>query len=100
MILDFKTLLLAHLQIGTLIWPRSTMDSIRASEAPDAGSIPAEATKQYNCFAFHAGSLPDCVLQAGIPAEATKKQHVLCLCNKSINHDFYYKGHCENLEEM
>ena len=24
--------------------PRSTMDSIRASEAPDAGSIPAEAT--------------------------------------------------------
>ena len=25
-------------------WPRSTMDSIRASEAPDAGSIPAEAT--------------------------------------------------------
>jgi hypothetical protein len=28
-----------------LPWPRSTMDSIRASEAPDAGSIPAEATK-------------------------------------------------------
>jgi hypothetical protein len=26
--------------------PRSTMDSIRASEAPDAGSIPAEATKE------------------------------------------------------
>ena len=45
MILDFRTLSLAHLQIGTLIWPRSTMDSIRASEAPDAGSIPAEATK-------------------------------------------------------
>ena len=27
-------------------WPRSTMDSIRASEAPDPGSIPGEATKQ------------------------------------------------------
>ncbi len=26
------------------IWPRSTMDSIRASEAPDPGSIPGEAT--------------------------------------------------------
>ncbi len=27
-------------------WPRSTMDSIRASEAPDSGSIPDEATKK------------------------------------------------------
>ena len=27
-----------------LNWPRSTMDSIRASEAPDTGSIPVEAT--------------------------------------------------------
>ncbi len=26
------------------LWPRSTMDSIRASEAPDSGSIPDEAT--------------------------------------------------------
>ena len=26
-------------------WPRSTMDSIRASEAPDSGSIPDEATQ-------------------------------------------------------
>ena len=25
-------------------WPRSTMDSIRVSEAPDPGSIPGEAT--------------------------------------------------------
>ena len=25
-------------------WPRSTMDSIRASEAPDSGSIPDEVT--------------------------------------------------------
>ena len=25
-------------------WPRSTMDSIRVSEAPDTGSIPVEAT--------------------------------------------------------
>ena len=33
----FFPLVLSH-------WPRSTMDSIRASEAPDAGSIPAEAT--------------------------------------------------------
>ena len=30
--------------IVTLIWPRSTMDSIRVSEAPDTGSIPVEAT--------------------------------------------------------
>ena len=28
-----------------LTWPRSTMDSIRVSEAPDTGSIPVEATK-------------------------------------------------------
>ena len=27
-----------------IIWPRSTMDSIRVSEAPDPGSIPGEAT--------------------------------------------------------
>ncbi|MEY2649264.1 MAG: hypothetical protein RL282_1977 [Bacteroidota bacterium] len=26
-------------------WPRSTMDSMRVSEAPDTGSIPVEATK-------------------------------------------------------
>ena len=26
-------------------WPRSTMDSIRVSEAPDPGSIPGEATQ-------------------------------------------------------
>ena len=36
--------ILSNFQIDKLIWPRSTMDSIRASEAPDAGSIPAEAT--------------------------------------------------------
>ena len=35
----------AYWQIGTFSWPRSTMDSIRASEAPDTGSIPVEATK-------------------------------------------------------
>ena len=29
------------------IWPRSTMDSIRVSEAPDTGSIPVEAIKSY-----------------------------------------------------
>ncbi len=39
-----------HLHICTyfhlhIIWPRSTMDSIRVSEAPDPGSIPGEATK-------------------------------------------------------
>lgn len=48
------------------------MDSIRASEAPDAGSIPAEATNIV--WMFYA--------------------YVL----KSMQHDFYYKGHCENLE--
>jgi putative endonuclease len=49
------------------------MDSIRVSEAPDTGSIPVEATK--NLFMFFA--------------------YVI----KSINHNFYYKGHCENLEK-
>lgn len=29
-------------------WPRSTMDSIRVSEAPDTGSIPVEATFRIN----------------------------------------------------
>jgi hypothetical protein len=28
----------------SIFWPRSTMDSIRVSEAPDSGSIPDEAT--------------------------------------------------------
>ena len=30
--------------IKSSFWPRSTMDSIRVSEAPDSGSIPDEAT--------------------------------------------------------
>ncbi len=30
-----------------IIWPRSTMDSIRVSEAPDPGSIPGEATNHF-----------------------------------------------------
>ena len=38
---------LAYLHIKR---PRSTMDSIRASEAPDAGSIPAEATIKFFNF--------------------------------------------------
>jgi hypothetical protein len=29
---------------ATVVWLRSTMDSIRVSEAPDSGSIPDEAT--------------------------------------------------------
>lgn len=49
------------------------MDSIRVSEAPDSGSIPDEATT--NSMLFYA--------------------YVL----KSLNFDFYYKGHCYNLEE-
>ena len=48
------------------------MDSIRVSEAPDPGSIPGEATKQFSMF----------------------YAYVL----KSIESDFFYKGHCENLE--
>jgi hypothetical protein len=66
------------------------MDSIRASEAPDTGSIPVEATTfisnhQPVCNSektsivdsisasetLDTGSLPDCDLQAGIPVEAT-----------------------------
>ena len=31
-------------QLVDIFWPRSTMDSIRVSEAPDSGSIPDEAT--------------------------------------------------------
>ena len=31
-----------------IFWPRSTMDSIRVSEAPDPGSIPGEATRISN----------------------------------------------------
>ena len=40
-VLTFAALLL-------LKWPRSTMDSIRVSEAPDPGSIPGEATTNYS----------------------------------------------------
>ena len=50
------------------------MDSIRASEAPDPGSIPGEATKNYLCM-FYA--------------------YVI----KSMVKDYLYKGHCENLEK-
>jgi putative endonuclease len=48
------------------------MDSIRVSEAPDSGSIPDEATIHTKFFAY---------------------------IIKSIEHDFYYKGHCEDIEE-
>ena len=36
-----------HSTFQTFSWPRSTMDSIRVSEAPDSGSIPDEATTFY-----------------------------------------------------
>ena len=49
------------------------MDSIRASEALDSGSIPDEATNQK--LMFYA--------------------YVI----KSLHHDFFYKGHCENPDE-
>ena len=49
------------------------MDSIRVSEAPDSGSIPDEATKRM--FMFYT--------------------YVI----KSVNHDFFYKGHCEDPQE-
>ena len=48
----------------TIVWPRSTMDSIRVSEAPDPSSILGEATMQVPC--------PTDVGQAGIPVEATR----------------------------
>jgi hypothetical protein len=38
--------ILAHFQISKLERPRSTMDSIRVSEAPDPSSILGEATKK------------------------------------------------------
>ena len=50
------------------------MDSIRVSEAPDPGSIPGEATNE--CFSMF-------------------YTYVI----KSLNRDYYYKGHCENIEE-
>jgi hypothetical protein len=41
------------------------MDSIRASEAPDAGSIPAEATFSHKLIiAKKTKNLPDAVLKA------------------------------------
>src|SRR5690606_8070275 len=45
----FKIRLLIFAQ-PFLIWPRSTMDSIRVSEAPDPGSIPGEATLHNQIF--------------------------------------------------
>jgi putative endonuclease len=47
------------------------MDSIRASEAPDPGSIPGEATKYWNMYFAY----------------------VL----KSVSHDYFYKGHCSDI---
>ena len=49
------------------------MDSIRVSEAPDTGSIPVEATKFTSMFFAY----------------------VL----KSIKQQYFYKGHCEDLEK-
>jgi putative endonuclease len=46
------------------------MDSIRVSEAPDPGSIPGEATSPVRYYAY-----------------------VL----KSVNQEYYYKGHCKDL---
>ena len=45
-----QILYLLHLITAFLdpYWPRSTMDSIRVSEAPDSGSIPDEATTNTN----------------------------------------------------
>ncbi len=48
------------------------MDSIRVSEAPDTGSIPVEATTFFPMF----------------------YTYVL----KSTKHNYYYKGHCRDLE--
>lgn len=53
-------------------WFRRTTDSIRVSEAPDPSSILGEAT--INTSMYYA--------------------YVI----KSLSHEFYYKGHCENLE--
>ena len=47
------------------------MDSIRVSEAPDTGSIPVEATNIFRMFFAY----------------------VL----KSIEHEYFYKGHCQDL---
>ncbi len=49
------------------------MDSIRVSEAPDPGSIPGEATTAFPMF----------------------YAYVL----KSVEHNYYYKGHCRDLEK-
>ena len=51
--------------------PRSTMDSIRVSEAPDPGSIPGEATKNRSMY----------------------YAYVI----KSVDHDYVYKGNCHDL---
>ena len=50
------------------------MDSIRVSEAPDSGSIPDEATNF---------------------KESMYYTYVL----KSNEHDYFYKGHCQDLEK-
>ena len=38
------------------------------------------------------------IVQAGIPGEATTFSMFYAYVIKSINYDYYYKGHCENLE--
>lgn len=47
------------------------MDSIRVSEAPDPGSIPGEATTS----------------------------HYFVYVIKSVHHNYYYKGYCQDLEQ-
>ena len=47
---------------------------------------------------LHTGSLPDCVIQVGIPVGATKTYLVYhSYVLKSVNHDYFYKGYCKDL---
>ena len=62
------------------------MDRISDSDSEDAGSIPAGATSS-----------------AEAPAKAAFFKPVFTMFYtyviRSINFDYYYKGHCENLQD-
>ncbi len=61
--------------------PRSTMDSMRASEAPDPGSIPGEATKKPNLtMGFFCLNTPHLAFfcDAGLSQFATNYHSISC----------------------
>ena len=67
------------------------MDSIRVSEAPDPSSILGEATKSVPCLTA------SCRQGFWARLQNFLKMYFAYVL-KSIEHEYFYKGHCKELE--